>query len=73
MTTGVAGGLIRPYKGLVLAKRLKTHRIVRQPLIFYGQPLKGLLVRLIPMGLFLAIFHRLTRERVYELFQAQLV
>ena len=26
MTTGVSGGLSRPYKGLVLAKRLKTVR-----------------------------------------------
>ncbi|MBQ3231795.1 MAG: hypothetical protein IJA93_02395, partial [Clostridia bacterium] len=25
-TTGLAGGLIRPFKGLVLAKRLKAHR-----------------------------------------------
>ena len=73
MTTGVAGGLIRPYKGLVLAKRLKTRRTVRQPLIFYGQPLKGLLLRLIPSGLLFALFYWLARERVCELFHTQLV
>ena len=31
-TTGLAGGLIRPFKGLVLAKRLKAHRKICQPL-----------------------------------------
>ena len=60
-TTGLAGGLIRPYKGLFPALGLKTHRkqFAKRNIIYL----------LSPKGLFLLVsFYRLTRKRVNILF-----
>jgi hypothetical protein len=50
MTTGVAGGMIKPYKGSVLAMRLKTHRVVRQPLNLLRAAPQGAVLTLSPLG-----------------------
>ena len=51
MTTGLAGGMIKPYKGLVLAKRLKTHRTVRQPLELLRAAPQGAALTFNPLGI----------------------
>ncbi len=65
ITTGLAGGLFWPYKGLLPALSLKTRRMARQPQHHFSAE---------PLGLFLfALFYRLTRKRVYILFECHLV
>ena len=64
-TTGVAGGLHKPYKG-VGQPRLKAHEKVRQSQHYYGLPPAG-------GGSLFALAYWLTRERVAKFFQADLV
>ena len=65
MTSGVAGGLHKPYKGIGQL-RLKAHEKVRQSQHYYGlRPPGG--------GSLFALAYWLTRERVGKFFQADLV
>lgn len=64
-TTGVAGGLHKPYKGKG-QPRLKAHEKVRQSQHYYGLPPTG-------GGSLFALAYWLTRERVGKFFQADLV
>ena len=64
-TTGVAGGLHKPYKGKG-QPRLKAHEKVRQSQHYYGLPPTG-------GGSLFALAYWLTRERVGKFFQTDLV
>ena len=65
MTTGLAGGLYWPYKGLLPALSLKTRRKVHQPQHHFSRK---------PHGLFLFLFlYWLTRKRVNVLFECHLI
>ena len=64
-TTGVAGGLHRPYKGIG-QPRLKAHEKVCQSQHYYGLPPAG-------GGSLFALAYWLTRERVGKFFQTDLV
>ena len=59
-TTGLAGGLFWPYKGLLPALSLKTRRMVRQPQHHFSTEPPGLIL--------FVLLYRLTRERVDILF-----
>ena len=65
-TTGWAGGLNRPYKGLVPASALRALKTWQSRLCYRHAALIGRL-------LFVALFCRLTRKRVYELLHTDLV
>ena len=62
-TTGVAGGLYRPCKGLLPAALIELEE-VRQSHHFPGQPLKGL------PGILFVCWQCLARKRIYRLKQA---
>ena len=64
-TTGLAGGLHRPYKGLIQL-RLKTHERFANRNFITGCPLPG-------AAYLFAFAYRLTRERVVEFFDTYLV
>ena len=64
-TTGLAGGLHRPYKGL-LQLRLKTHERFANRKFITGCPLPG-------AAFLLALDYRLTRKRVIEFLDAYLI
>ena len=64
-TTGLAGGLHKPYKG-ILQQRLKALELVRQSQLDYWLPPAG-------GGLLFAFDYWLTRKRVCELSQTDLV
>ena len=66
MTTGLAGGLLCPYKGLLPALESKDSlkKLASRNIIYLPSP-KGLIL--------FALFYRLTRERVYILFECHLV
>ena len=64
-TTGVAGGLHKPYKGKG-QPRLKAHEKVRQSQHYYGLPPTG-------GGSLFALAYWLTRKRVGKFFQTNLV
>ena len=64
-TTGLAGGLHRPYKGLI-QPRLKTHERFANRKFVTGCPPSG-------GGSLFAFDYRLTRKRVFELSEAHLV
>ena len=61
----LAGGLHRPYKGLI-QPRLKTHETVRQSQINYWLPPSG-------GGFLFAFDYRLTRKRVIEFLDTDLI
>ena len=64
-TTGEAGGLHRPYKGII-QRRLKALELVRQSQLDYWLPPPG-------GGLLFAFVYWRTRKRVNELLHTDLV
>ena len=64
-TTGIAGGLHKPYKG-ILQRRLKALELVRQSQSDYWLPPAG-------GGLLFAFVYWLTRKRVGKLLHTDLV
>lgn len=63
MTTGLAGGLTQPYKGMVPAALKRSEDLTTAP-ISHGSPFKGAVF-------LLALFYPLSRKRVHQLFHSQ--